>query len=251
MTLIKAANTAQLTKDAVVLDFTDLRRQADDILQHARAHAAQLIAQAQHDAAETLQKANTDGHAQGLEAGRAEGLAQGRAEGHAQALTQQTETLQQLTDAWTQSLQHWDEHRRALLTDASQSLLTLALALAARIVKRVPQVDPTVVTDQVEAALAYIARPADAAVHINPDDRPVLTEALPDLIARFQQVRHANLIDDPQIERGGCVIHYGSGQIDAQLNELLDRLTETLLPTDPVSPDTAQPQPTNEEPPAA
>lgn len=230
MSLIKAANSAQLVKDAVVLDMSDLRRQANELNQQAQAQADRIVAEAGIAAEQMLADAQKSGYEQGHTAGRTEGHEQGLSEGHHEALSQHAETLSAVTTAWDQALQTWDADRSALMIDARRNLLELAIAIAGKIVKRVPPIDPTIVQDQLESALAYIARPADVVVRICPEDRPHLVEAMPKLIERFQQVGHAELLDDADVQPGGCVISYGTGHIDATLDGQLDRLIAMLLP---------------------
>jgi flagellar biosynthesis/type III secretory pathway protein FliH len=104
--------------------------------------------------------------------------------------------------------------------------------LAEKLVHRVIQIDPTVIVDQVANALAHVLQTMDVTVRVSPADRPVLEEAMPELLAEFGHLKHVRIVDDPEITPGGCIVSYGQGQIDTTLDTQLTRLVELMLPAD-------------------
>jgi len=212
-------------------DLGDLRRQADQMREDAVRRAEQILADARRQAGRIADQeraaARTQGHAEGLAAG----LTEGRKQGSQQALDEARVELTQLRDAWIEAAHRWDAERRAMALEARQSLLELALDMARRIVHRVPTVDPAVAVDQVAAAIEHVVRPGNVAIRVNPADRPLIAEALPDLAERLGGCEHVRLIDDDAVERGGCILTHGRGVVDATLTRQLDRLVESLLPT--------------------
>lgn len=242
MPLLKRDNSSdRLASEAVVLDLGDLRQQAEKLRAQARAEADRILEQARAEAEMLTAEAAQKGHDAGYQQGYDEGLAAGRKQGHAEALQKTREQLNQLQQAWVDAAQQWDSERRTMLLDARQSVLELAIAIAERICKRAPRVDRSLVVDQVAAALEQITRPADVQVRIHPDDRPLLSEALPELIKAGDTCEHVHLVDDSQIEPGGCKVTYGKGTIDATLATQLDRIVQALLPGHAPSNDPANP----------
>ncbi len=249
MPLIKDNNAQRMQHEAVVLDLGDLQAVGERMKAEAKAEAARIIAEAQAEAQRLSDGAAERGHAEGFEQGKAAGFTQGRAEGHAQALAEAQEQLATLQQAWVNAAQQWDADRRQMLLDARQSLLALALDVAGKVVHRVPRVDPSVVVDQVAAAVEHMARPADATIRVHPDDRALVAEALPQLVEQCNKLEHAHLADDETLTPGGCVVTYGNGAIDATLETQLKRIVETLLPVDATpSPEPRDPEPDNPKP---
>lgn len=230
MPLLKNDNAKRIQHEAVVLDLGDLRRQADQLREQAEAEATQIIEQARAEARRLTDGAAERGHAQGLAAGHAEGLERGQAEGRAAALEQVGEQLQQLQQAWVAAARQWEADRRQMVLDARESMLELAIAIARRVVKRIPAVDASVVVEQVVAAIDHMARPADATIRIHPDDRELAEQAMPEMAQACEHLQHVHWVDDATIERGGCVVSAGRGRIDAQLATQLDRVIAQLLP---------------------
>jgi len=223
--LLKHTSVDRIAGEAVVLDLGDLRQQADAILYDARRlSSARAEAQKLTDAAEHI------GREQGQAEGYAQGLEEGRAAGHAEALASNNEQLNQLQQAWIHAAQQWEDQRRKMVLDAEQSVVELALAIAEKVIRRVPRIDPTVVADQVQAAVAYLTHPTHVRLRINPADRPLLEEAMPDLCRALPNLTHVELIDSDDIEPGGCIVSYDQGRIDATLDKQIERLTLALLP---------------------
>lgn len=231
MPLIKENKAATIKHDAIVLDLGDLRRQGEALRQAARDEADRILAAARDEATRLTSEAEQVGRQQGFEAGHAEGLEQGREEGRAEALAQRSEQLEQLQGAWVNAGQQWDEQRRGMVLDARQSLLSLALSVAEKIVKRVPQVDPSIVVDQISEAIEYVVRPGDVSVRIHPEDRSLVEQALPQFVQTCTVAEHINLIEDASISRGGCVVASQRGRIDATLDTQLGRIVDALLPS--------------------
>ncbi len=230
MPILKSNQAAGYAKDAVVLDLGDIGRQAARIRLNAEAKAAQIINEAERQAQQIIAEAEGIGLQRGYEQGMQQGLEQGRRQGHAEALQQTTEQLAQLQAAWSDVADQLDASRRQMDREARQAVLEFALKMAERLVHRVIEIDPTVVVDQLAAALSLVTRPMDVSVRINPADRTVLAQAMPQLMSEFNQFQHVQLTDDGDIARGGCVVTYGQGLIDATVEKQIERVIDLILP---------------------
>lgn len=230
-----------MLKDAIVLDLGDVARQAERMRAQARQQAAQIVQEAEQRAQQLIDGAEGKGHEQGYQAGHEQGLAEGREQGRTEALEQMRQQLEALHATWMQTARQWDEQRTQLESDARQNVVEFAVKVAEKLVHRAVEVDPSVVIDQVAAALSHVLRPLDATVRIHPDDRPLLEEALPRLARDFNHLQHIELTEDDTLTRGGCVVTFGQGQIDASLETQIDRIVHAMLPGKTDQPDTASP----------
>lgn len=232
MPVVARTAAASLLKEAIVLDLGDLTRQGEQIIAAARAKADQIVAQARQEALDQAQEIRQRALAEAQAEGLAQGLREGRQTGHAEALAQSRAALEQLQQQWTLALAQWQESRAALEREARQGVLELGLALGEKLVQRIIEVDPTVIVDQLAAALDHVLKPLEVTVSINPQDRPVLAEALPGLIAQFPHLKAIHLKDEPAVAAGGCQLRFGQGSIDATVQTQLRRIVELLLPSD-------------------
>jgi len=237
--VLKLSNSADMLKDAVVLDLGDLRRQGEAIMAQARERAAAAVKAGEAERARLIADAAAVGHAQGLEQGKTEGFARGLEEGRAAGLAERREALERLDRAWTESLGAFTAARERLLDEAGRDVVLLAARLAERVVKRAVALDPSIVQDQLRAVLGLVMRPSRVSIRIHPDDRALAADALPGIVAAMGTVAHAEVLDDSSLARGSCVARLRGagtgdglpgGEIDASIDTQLERLAAALLP---------------------
>jgi flagellar assembly protein FliH len=213
----------------MVLELSDVEAHAHRVLTDAHDRATNAVEEAErlarHLTANADHKGYADGHARGMAEGRAEGMRAGREE----ALQQTRAETQELTQRWLAAIEQWEARRERLHADAREDVLRFAFALGERIVHRLVRVDPTIVRDQMTAALKLLSRPSALQISVHPDDRGVIEEVLPEVKTALGRSAHVHLHDDPAIERGGCVLGTACGYVDASIETQLDRLAEALL----------------------
>jgi len=145
------------------------------------------------------------GRALGEQTGQAEGYAAGLAEGQATA-REHAERLAALTDALAQSL-------RALEADMGQALITLALAVAQKIVGDTLTHQPDAMLACVRNALRLDANATPLRLWLHPDDLAIVTARLADELCEGD----CHIQADASISRGGCRVETAFGEIDATL----------------------------------
>lgn len=230
MAMIRQADARTLARDAVPLDLGDLARQGEALVAAARAEAARLVAlgRAERDrlVAGAAEQGRREGFAQGLEEGRRAG----REEGRAAALEESRARLSELDAAWTRALEEFSGVRDRLLSEARRDVLELAIRLAGMVTKRAIAAEPASVADQLEAVLGVLARPTRLVIEVNPDDLPLVMEALPTLAERYRLATHVETVGEASLSRGSVVARLPSGgSIDATIETQLERIAASLL----------------------
>ena len=233
MVIIKSEHATTLLKDAIVMDLGDVARQARAIRESAEAKANNLIQEAQAQV-ESLRRTAHDesaakGYQEGFDKGLEEGRQQGHQAGHQEAVKVAGEALNRIQQAWTDAMQQWDASRQDIERELRRTVVTFAICFAQKIVHRAIEVNPDVVVDQLTEVLSHVLRPMDVVVRVCHEDRAVLEEAMPRLLSDFSLVNHIDLVEDESVSRGGCVVSYGQGQIDASMETQLKRLTELMM----------------------
>lgn len=229
MALIKNKQADRLQSRAFT-DLGDLKRQAEQVLEAARVEAGKILEQARAEAARLVEQAGPRGFAEGRETGMIEGREEGRRLGREATLAEFGPRLEHLTASWTEAVAALESRRNDMLLAAREDVLAFALAMGGKIARRVIDADPSVVKDQVAEALALVSEPTGVVVLINPQDRKLVESVLDELCERIGRSGHVELKDDPQVERGGCVIATGKGRIDATIDRQIERVVEALLP---------------------
>lgn len=228
MGLIKSNNAP-----ASVLPFSmaDIEQQARALLQQARQRAAQIIQQAHAEAMQIKSQAQAQALADGLKQGLLEGRERGRREGHDQAIEENRQALQSLIAHLTEACQQLEQSRKQLESDVVRELIALAVAIARRVSKRLGEVDPQTVVENVAQAVKLVVHAHTVRIAIHPSQRATLDDALPHLRLSWPKLEHVELVDDPTLSPGGCRVFTGAGgEIDATLETQIERIAHELVP---------------------
>jgi len=229
-TVVKAEEVQRQGLQLRVFSLADIQAQADEILTRARAEAASVLADAQRRRQELIKQAKQQGHAEGYQ----EGLTEGRHVGHEQGLTEARQRFgrdqEQLLAALTALLDDFDQQKRRMLSQTHSDLVRLALAIAARVVKRVVDTEPEVAASNVQEAVALVSSSSDVVIHVHPAELESLQRFCQQWAEQTGRLDHLRVVADESIDRGGCAIRTGSGQVDATVQGQLTRIAEQLVP---------------------
>lgn len=174
----------------------------------AEAEAQAIIAEAEVRREQVLQDAWNEGY----HAGRAEGLGQ---------VTGTLSMVEHMVNAMAEEIAQLPERLAPEVTG-------MALEVAARIVRAELAVRPERVAEVVRGAIRRASDRERMVVHVNPSDLEVVRDAAPSFAAQIGGITRLDVVDDPRIPAGGCVVETGSGDVDARLATQFARLTEAL-----------------------
>jgi flagellar assembly protein FliH len=152
------------------------------------------------------------------------------AKGYAQGERAGAEAASARADAMLRRLAQTIEELQALRADVIQrterQVVELALAIAKRIVLREVSLDPELLVAMARVALDRLADTATASIHLHPDDHAVaVAPRAGDPVAGAS----VQIVADPSVRRGGCVVRSDVGAIDVAVGAQLDEMVQTLL----------------------
>jgi len=163
------------------------------------------------------EQARIDGYDKGYAAGHAEGHADAIALGK-EATDLELAPLRELAGNFSTALQDADQL-------ISADVLELALQLAKGMLKQSLQVKPELILPIVREAIEYLpVLQQPALLMLSPEDAKTVREGIGEELDKGGW----RVIEDAQIERGGCKIDTASNQIDAQASARWQRLTYAL-----------------------
>jgi len=230
MPMIRKEDALSMSRNAIVLDLGDLQRQGDAIVEQAKHKADEIVESAKRQRDRLLEGAAQYGRTEGYGKGMSEGHAEGLAEGRSEAIAQLAPEIAVLIDRWTEALDMFETERLLLLNQASDKVVEFAVEFAQRVTKRTIALDKEAACAQLDAALAMLLNPSRVVILVHTEDRDVIDDALPELLAKFGEIKHAELLTDDSLTRGSCVIRSGAEEVDADIQRQMDRLVETVLP---------------------
>lgn len=173
-------------------------QRAKEILEQAEGQAAELIEQAEAARDQTLGQAR--------EAGRQEGLAQA-----------------------TEIIVRARQEASALLKQGEEEMVRLALTIAEKLIGRALETDPELVLYITAQAIESVRNQRELVLRVNPADAQLLRNSRKKLMDMLGRSKEIAVREDPEVERGGCVIETENGTVDAQLSTQLKMLESALL----------------------
>jgi len=171
-----------------------------------------ILAAARAEAGTIAAEAHTSGHNEGYAAGMAE--AQTQLEPARAALVEACTALERMTGE--------------LVPTIEARAVELALALAEKILHTALDTDPALVCSVVNGALRRVVSRERIVLAVCPEDVDVITAALvPDQPDRGA-LRQIEIVGERRVPRGGCIVRTVEGEIDARVEQQLERAAALL-----------------------
>ena len=108
-------------------------------------------------------------------------------------------------------------------------LASLATELAQKIIHREIEKDPSVVALQAEEAISRILEREKLIIRVNPGDEELMKDHKSALTKMFDGIDKIEVIGDPKVERGGCIVETHLIKVDAQPSSQLEAARKALL----------------------
>jgi flagellar assembly protein FliH len=154
------------------------------------------------------------------ERGMTEGLKKGAAE-QKQALAQHEHSLAGLIHDMTKA-------RKEFLIRIESDILSLAFAIAEKILNHEIVTDKDVVCKVLGSALSKMVDKEGMRIRVNPEDHRYLKAITETPYPGLEEIKNVMLEEDPAIGRGSVVIMSVFGEVDARLDQQMSVLKDAL-----------------------
>ncbi|MCG8650652.1 MAG: flagellar assembly protein FliH [Pirellulales bacterium] len=202
-------------------NLSDLADEGLHQLEECRAQIRRLLAEAEVDAAQIRAKAETEGYQEGLQRAAVDAdrklkeEAERRAKDGLQLLRQSISQLHQEHQQW--------------LRQYSDSLSTIALAAAERVLRRKLQDEPELLVQWAEDALRSTRTASSLTLAVHPETLAQLGQPLDELLNSPDLPEQTAVQPDESIPPGEISVRQTGGEIRAGLLAQLKRLEELLV----------------------
>jgi len=215
-TIIKSSGPTRGIRSEA-FNFDDMATQADRYLEDLREKAVTILAQAQQQAETIRSEAEAQGRQAGLDA--AEEIIERKLQEKLASLMAAMHSAVGEIEAAKQSwLQHWQ-----------QSGVRLATAIAERVIRRELSQQPEITLSLVREALELASKGEKVILKLNPQDQQTLGKQVETLVGELSRLAEVQVVADPQITAGGCVVETRFGRVDEQIEAQLARIQQELL----------------------
>ncbi len=181
----------------------------ESILENARAEAEGILTAAEEAAAAALESAR----AEGLEAGRAA------------AREEVTSALETLREALAGLSEHRARLEQALVDEAT----AMAIEAAAKLVRAEVAARPERVGDVLRGAIRRAADRSVLVARVSPGDLATCRALAPVILEEMGGIGSLEIVDDPRIAAGSCVLETSGGDVDATFPSQFARVMDALF----------------------
>lgn len=152
------------------------------------------------------------------------GYAQGESEGRAEWENKFATAIQNV-DGLCKSLQ---EQLVEVHKQYEKDLLVLIKAMVDRLVNHEVSVNPKVIQACLLKTMEFVVENSVVRVHLHSDDFNRLKEAGLENPALFEGKSKVQLVEDPNVSMGGCLVNTDFGEVDSTLKNCRDKLYEAV-----------------------
>jgi flagellar assembly protein FliH len=171
-----------------------------------------MLAAARAEAGTIAAEARTSGHEEGFAAGMAE--AQTQLEPARAALVEACTALERMAGE--------------LVPAIEARAVELAVALAEKILHTALDADPALVCSVVNGALRRVVSRERIVLAVCPEDVDLITAALVHDETNRSALRQIEIVGERRVPRGGCIVRTVEGEIDARVEQQLERAAALL-----------------------
>ena len=236
-------------------DLKDMRRKAADeaqrIIEDAKNQAFEIFKskqnevhimseQAKVDASRIIQDANAEkeriqSESESIkEAAYKEGYAKGYDEGFEKSFADGNNDLIKLNEKLKKILAETINKRNEIIDTAEAQLIEVAILIAKRVVKMLTEKDKGIVIRNIQEALRRIKGRTKITIRVNIDDLEISARHKDEFYQMLDKIEGVTVLEDPNVDVGGCMIETDFGDIDARINTQLNEIETAIKEVEPI-----------------
>lgn len=164
-----------------------------------------------------FQQEKEDAYHSGFEDGTNEGTKQGLAQS-AEEIERFQALVKTLPAQWNDAVKSYDI-----------AVADLALRIAQKIVSAAADVDEQVILEAVRECLSYVEDKTKVIIRVNPDDLETVRRHRDNWLESLESIGTLLIEPEPTVSKGGCIVETPIGDVDAQVEERLERIRLDLV----------------------
>ncbi len=218
----------------------DAKTQAFEIFKAKQNEAHIISEQAKVDASMIIQDANSqkaklEAESENVkDAAYKEGYARGYDEGFEKAFADSNNDLAKLAEKLKKILAETINKRNEIIDVAEAQVIDVAILIAKRVVKMLTERDKGIVIRNIQEALRRIKGRTKITIRVNIDDLEVSARHKDEFYQMLDKIEGVTVLEDPNVDVGGCMIETDFGDIDARINTQLNEIETAIKEVEPI-----------------
>lgn len=196
----------------------DAQQEASRIINDAEIQAGDL----KKDASAVRDTAEREGYEKGMHDGFEKAFQEGRVE------------LERMVGKLTRILGETINKRNEIIDMSETQLIEIAILVAKRVVKMITERDKGVVVRNIQEALRKVKGRAKVTIRVNIDDLEIAARHKDEFYQMLDKIEGVTVLEDPNVEVGGCIIETDFGDIDARISTQLNEIETAIKEIEPI-----------------
>lgn len=191
----------------------------EERIESAYEKASKIIEQAQSEAQEMIENAQAEADSI-RQAAKSDGFEEGKNEGQGQISEIMGQAMETLNEAIKQ--------RKKIIRDSEGEIVRLSVKIAEQIIKSEVSANKESVMNIVAEAINRVSDRENVIVKVNRDDLEYIKTNKDKLAGIVDGVKNLSILEDSQVEAGGCVIETNLGFVDARISTKISLIEQAI-----------------------
>ena len=139
------------------------------------------------------------------------------------------EKAQADVDKFKHELSNFMNAKKDVFEYIAPDLLEISVMIAKKIIKKELATDPQIIIDTILDVLKTVSKnEPKITIKVRPQSVQFIKDTLPSITYQYGIDSKINIVADPSIEEGGCVLQTNNGIVDASIDTQLEIIKKTL-----------------------
>ena len=155
--------------------------------------------------------------------------------GHQDSFNNYKPTLEKTLVKLEQIISQAINKRNEIIESSEKQLGDISIAIAKKVIKSISESDQSIIIRNVTEAIRKIKGKTRITIRININDLELITHHKDEFHQMLNNIEQVNILEDPNIERGGCVIETDFGEIDARISSQFNKIETAIKRAQPIT----------------
>lgn len=209
--------------------FKSKQNEANTALESSKVDAARIIDDAKLQNEKMIKESEN-----AKELGYKEGYNKGYEEGFEQSIKDGNADISKLLEKLKKIMAGTINKRNEIVDAAEAQVIEVAVLVAKRVVKILTERDKGVVIRNIQEALRRIKGRTKITIRVNIDDLEIAARHKDEFYQMLDKIEGVTVLEDPNVDVGGCIIETDFGDIDARINTQLNEIETAIKEVQPI-----------------
>ncbi len=234
MSMRKKANddAGRILEDARTQSFEIYKAKQNEsrvLVENAKEEASRMIKEATEQVEEIEKNAQVV-----QDNAKREGYKEGYQEGVENAIKDGNVEVRNMVEKLKKILGETINKRNDIIDVSEAQIIDIAVLIAKRVVKMITEKDKNVVVRNIQEALRRVKGRARVTIRVNIDDLEVSARHKDEFYQMLDKIEGVTILEDPNVDIGGCIIETDFGDIDARISTQLNEIETAIKEVEPI-----------------